>query len=224
VDHALHTIPALVRRSLEAHLHAHHGAFASPRAVSNLLSNAITTFDDTLTNDFKSLFSPGDIAALRRMDDGQIRRLFQSSQNRLIATRCLHGSTALLSLTDPSRQHLWICNLGDSQAGESFSCIRPCLPSIHSPFSRSVLLCIVYLTIQVLASRSHTGGNDNKYGSWKPIYTSTLHDGDNTSELRRLRDEHHNERDVCKDNRVIGFLGPTRCASLSLSAKLFVEY
>jgi pyruvate dehydrogenase phosphatase len=115
VDYAVHSIPGRVRRALEAYLRVHRGAF-TPDAISKILSDAVISFDDTLKTEFLSLF-PGGAAGLQRMGDSQIRRVLQNREASLIAVRCLHGSTALLSLTDPSREHLWICNLGDCQAG-----------------------------------------------------------------------------------------------------------
>ncbi|KAI0319187.1 protein serine/threonine phosphatase 2C [Amylostereum chailletii] len=173
VEHALRSIPPSIRRALDAHLHAHRGTF-SPDAVSAILSDAITRFDSSLVDDFVSLF-PGGAAGLQRMSDEHIRQLFLDrsvgAQNSASAVRCLHGTTALLSLTDPSREHLWIANVGDCQA--------------------------------VLGSR-------DAHGQWTTRFMTALHDGDNPSELSRIQAEHPGERDCCRDNRVIGFLGPTR--------------
>ena len=56
----------------------------------------------------------------------------------------------------------------------------------------------------MLATRHHRS-------RWTPTYVSTLHDGDNQAEIQRIQREHPGEREACKDNRVIAFLGPTRC-------------
>ncbi|KAI0030775.1 protein serine/threonine phosphatase 2C [Vararia minispora EC-137] len=170
VDHAVASIPNMVRRSLQDYLHACRGA-VSPDTISKILSDAITTFDSALLAEFVALF-PGGVAGLQRMSDSQIRWVLQNRPNASQASiRCLHGSTALLSLTDPTREHIWICNLGDCQA--------------------------------VLATRGATG-------RWQPAWLSTLHDGENASELARIAREHPGERDALEHNRVIGFLGPTR--------------
>ncbi|KAI0066226.1 protein serine/threonine phosphatase 2C [Artomyces pyxidatus] len=174
VDHAVHTLPAMVKRSLDAYLRTHNAAFA-PDAISKILSDAVVAFDRSLTTDLLNLF-PGGPAALHRMSDAQIRQILDDrraggGRNAAAAVRCLQGSTAILTLRDPAGAHLWIANLGDSQA--------------------------------VLCSRTASG-------QWAATFATALHDGDNPSELHRLRSEHPGERDCAEDNRVIGFLGPTR--------------
>jgi pyruvate dehydrogenase phosphatase len=87
-----------------------------------MLSDCIARFDHSITTDFTRIF-PGGPAALQGMSSTQIRHLFQDrmsgpgSQDLTAVTRCLQGSTAIVTLTDPSKHNLWIANLGDSQAG-----------------------------------------------------------------------------------------------------------
>ena len=40
-----------------------------------------------------------------------------SQQDLTAVTRCLQGSTVIVTLTDPSKHNLWTANLGDSQTG-----------------------------------------------------------------------------------------------------------
>ncbi|KAI0268612.1 protein serine/threonine phosphatase 2C [Gloeopeniophorella convolvens] len=174
VEHTSRTLPGIIRRSLESLLHSSKGS-VFPDAVSKILSDCIVAFDHSITADFMRMF-PGGAAGLQKMSSTQIRQLFQdrtsASQNLTAATRCLQGSTALLTLTDPAKHNLWIANLGDCQA--------------------------------VLGSRTRPG-------EWSATFATTLHDGDNPSEIHRIRNQHPGERDCTEDNRVIGFLGPTRC-------------
>ncbi|KAI0042916.1 protein serine/threonine phosphatase 2C [Auriscalpium vulgare] len=118
VDHAVHTLPTMVKGSLESYLRFHRASF-SPEAISKILSDAIVAFDRSMTTNFLDLF-PGGPAAVQRMSDRQIRGVFEDrvagGRNAALAVRCLQGSTALLTLTDPMRSHLWVANLGDSQA------------------------------------------------------------------------------------------------------------
>ncbi|KZV66890.1 protein serine/threonine phosphatase 2C [Peniophora sp. CONT] len=169
VDHAVRFLPVMVRRSLESYLRARRGSF-TPNDISNILADAIVQCDHAITNSFVALF-PGGPSAMRNMSDEQLQRVLRNPANRITSMRCLHGSTALLSLSDPGGEHVWIANLGDCQA--------------------------------VLATRHHRG-------RWTASYVSDLHDGDNRAEIQRIQREHPGEREVCKDQRVIGYLGPTR--------------
>ncbi|KAA1472773.1 protein serine/threonine phosphatase 2C [Dentipellis sp. KUC8613] len=174
VDHAAQAMPAMVKHALDSYLRSSSRAAYAPERISSILSDAIVRFDNSITEAFINLF-PGGPSTLQRMTDGQIRQIVDDrasgGRNYMTAVRCLQGTTALLTLTDPSKSNLWIANLGDSQA--------------------------------VLAGR-------NPSGQWGVNFATTLHDGDNHYELHRLRHEHPGERDCARDNRVIGFLGPTR--------------
>lgn len=178
VDHAFRTLPSMIKQALDSLLRnfrGHGGGFSA--AISGMLSDCITRFDHSITNDFTRIF-PGGPAALQAMSSTQIRHLFQDrmsgpgSQDLTAVTRCLQGSTVIVTLTDPSKHNLWIANLGDSQA--------------------------------VLASRStHAGG-------WSATFVTAPHDGNNRSEVLRIRNQHPGEPECLQDNRIVGFLGPTR--------------
>jgi hypothetical protein len=111
--------------------HGHHGGGGGSfsAAISGILSDCITRFDHSITTDFTRIF-PGGPAALQGMSSAQIRHLFQdrmsasgggppggSQQDLTAVTRCLQGSTVIVTLTDPSKHNLWTANLGDSQTG-----------------------------------------------------------------------------------------------------------
>jgi len=175
VEHALRTLPSMIKQALETLLRSFRGHGFSA-AISGILSDCITRFDQSITTDFTRIF-PGGPAALQGMSSTQIRHLFQDrmsgpgSQDLSAVTRCLQGSTAIVTLTDPSKQSLWIANLGDSQAA--------------------------------LASRTHAG-------NWSTTFVTAPHDGNNRSEVLRVRNQHPGEPECLKDNRIVGFLGPTR--------------
>lgn len=67
-----------------------------------------------------------------------------NSQNIL---RCMQGSTALVTLVDPSSSQLWVANLGDCRAGKSF--VRCSQASISDFFS-----CLIR---QSLSRRTRVG-------------------------------------------------------------------
>ena len=91
----------MIKQALESLLRSFRG-HGFPAAVSGLLSDCIA-------------------ASLQSMSSAQIRHLFQDRasgpRNLTAVTRCLQGSTVILTLTDPSRHNLWVANLGDCQAG-----------------------------------------------------------------------------------------------------------
>ena len=121
VDHAFRTLPSMIKQALESLLRSFRGHGLSA-GISGMLSDCIARFDHSITTDFTRIF-PGGPAALQGMSSTQIRHLFQDrmsgpgSQDLTAVTRCLQGSTAIVTLTDPSKHNLWIANLGDSQAG-----------------------------------------------------------------------------------------------------------
>jgi pyruvate dehydrogenase phosphatase len=201
VEYAAQSLPALIKQALESLLVSSRGHVV-PAAVSSVLSDCIIRFDHTITADFTRMF-PGGPAGLQSMSTSQIRYLFQdrtsAAQNLAAATRCLQGSTALLTLTDPSKQNLWIANLGDCQAGMS------ALPQVVSSLAQqSGVLISHHHRCPVLGSRTRAG-------DWAATFATTLHNGDNPSELLRIRNQHPGERECLVDNRIVGFLSPTRC-------------
>jgi len=173
VDHASRTLPSMIRQALNSLLRSFRGQ-GFPAAVSGVLSDCITRFDQSITTDFTRMF-PGGPASLQSMSGTQIRHLLQDRtswpQSMAMVTRCLQGSTVILTLTDPSKHNLWIANLGDGQA--------------------------------VLGSRTHAG-------EWSAAFTTVPHDGENPSEVLRIRNQHPGELECLVNNRIVGFLGPTR--------------
>jgi pyruvate dehydrogenase phosphatase len=225
VEHAFRTLPSMIKQALGESLlrsspppfRGHHagggssGSF-SAAAISGILSDCITRFDHSITNDFTRIF-PGGPAALQGMSSTQIRHLFQdrmmsgggppgSQQDLTAVTRCLQGSTVIVTLTDPSKHNLWIANLGDSQAGQLC-----CWSSIRLSLSHVFSKRFFFLLLLVLASRTQAGG-------WSSTFVTTPHDGNNRSEVLRIRNQHPGEPECLEDNRVVGFLGPTRCEQI----------
>lgn len=121
VDHAAHAIPAMVKNSLETYLTSSSRGSFTPSHIAKILSDAVVQFDQSVTSNFLNLF-PGGPSSLQRMSDEQIRRIVDDrasgGRNYTTAVKCLQGTTALITLTDPGKNHLWILNLGDCQASE----------------------------------------------------------------------------------------------------------
>lgn len=113
-------LPIKIRAALSAVL-----AKGSPSSavISRLLHDAIIEMDNCITHNFTRLF-PRKREELAQLSDEQIFSIMNhpsaGSRSRNIL-RCLQGSTALLTLVDPSGSHLWVTNLGDCRAGKLFS-------------------------------------------------------------------------------------------------------
>lgn len=45
---------------------------------------------------------------------------------------------------------------------------------------------------------------------WRSIQLNCIHDASNANEVQRIKEEHPDETDSFRNNRVIGFLEPTR--------------
>lgn len=61
----------------------------------------------------------------------------------------------------------------------------------------------------VLGSRTHTG-------DWSAAFVTVPHNGDNPSEVLRIRNQHPGELECMQGNRIVGFLDPTRCEQFML--------
>jgi pyruvate dehydrogenase phosphatase len=88
----------------------------SPSAIGNALEQAISDFDKSIGDALLELFP--DKLALMDMPDEDVKNII-NDDGRNVATvlRCMRGSTALVSITDPSKSNLWVASLGDSAAG-----------------------------------------------------------------------------------------------------------
>ena len=91
--------------------------------MCDLLSNAITAFDDAIAGDVLELF-PGGLESLPGRTDEEIQEVVNNfgdgrdnSSNYQKARLCLYGTTALVALVDPAHENLWVANLGDCEAG-----------------------------------------------------------------------------------------------------------
>lgn len=95
---------------------------ASSSTISRLLSEAIVDVDHAITREFQRLF-PGGRESFARLSDQQIASAMKSKGGAVSrsALRCMQGSTALITLVDPSGTNLWVANLGDCRAGKCFA-------------------------------------------------------------------------------------------------------
>ena len=132
VQHTAHHLPIIVSEFLHKVVTGPSAPPPAPDVVSDILARAITSFDDAIAGDVLALF-PGGLAGLPAHSSAEIRTVlndyYDGGQNYQKARLCMYGTTALVALVDPAHEHLWVANLGDSDAGESSCPPAPPAPS-----------------------------------------------------------------------------------------------
>ncbi|KAJ7684432.1 phosphatase 2C-like domain-containing protein [Mycena polygramma] len=115
VAHVAHHLPIIVEEFLQKFLPTQK---ITPAFISSLFSRSIVAFDDAIAGDILKLF--GGVDRLDRYSDQEIRELIndqdKGGDNYQKARLCMYGTTALVALTDPEHENLWVANLGDCQA------------------------------------------------------------------------------------------------------------
>ncbi|KAF5386184.1 hypothetical protein D9615_002443 [Tricholomella constricta] len=108
VEHVVETLPGMVQSALTALLSKDNELIAE--AVSQMLKDTITSLDDDLTMDVLKLFP--DVDAISNLSDDNIRAIINDQEsggtNSKVVTRCMRGTTVLISLVDPQRCNLWM--------------------------------------------------------------------------------------------------------------------
>ncbi|TBU29547.1 protein serine/threonine phosphatase 2C [Dichomitus squalens] len=174
VDYVSTAFGPHLRGLLDASLRSRPSPSALSALVSNLLRQTLEYVDQTMTSDFLALF-PRELDAVSRLNPTHVRNLVNdkttASSSYHKTARAFGGSTALVTLVDPTRSHLWVANVGD---------------------------CVA-----VLAEKDRSG-------KWRGSIVNSIHNGSNPGELARIRAEHPGEPDCVWNNRVLGFLAPTR--------------
>lgn len=109
------------------------------RKVCEILSSALSEFDEHIRNDILDLFPNGQ-NFLANLSDQDIKQTINDQatggMNHAKAMRSICGTTALICLVDARRENLWIANLGDCQASEPLQLNkRVCTGPPHPTFS-----------------------------------------------------------------------------------------
>ncbi|KAJ7885369.1 phosphatase 2C-like domain-containing protein [Mycena leptocephala] len=122
VAHVAHHLPIIVEQFLQEFLYEKEPTHQiTPQFISGLFSRSITAFDDAIAGDILKLFGGSD--RLERYSDQEIREIINDQEkggdNYKKARLCMYGTTALVALTDPEHENLWVANLGDCQAMEA---------------------------------------------------------------------------------------------------------
>ena len=76
------------------------------------MKSSIEAFDKCIIDDLMSILPP----VIEEIEDEEAEKIANDEKNTQIILRCMRGSTALIVLVDPSRENLWVANLGDCQA------------------------------------------------------------------------------------------------------------
>ncbi|KAJ3836276.1 phosphatase 2C-like domain-containing protein [Lentinula raphanica] len=181
VDHVSKHLPIIVGEFLQHAFDNDRSRLNDPAFISDCFSRSIMAFDEAIAGDVLDLF--GGIEGLSNYTDRQIRDIINHPKNYLKARLNMYGSTALVALVDDTHENLWIANLGDCQATSTTS------------FVPDVSLVLV----------SPKGTDD-----WDIQVLTNAHNGDNESEVERVRREHANEPECVIDKRVLGALHPFR--------------
>ncbi|KAJ7253336.1 phosphatase 2C-like domain-containing protein [Mycena haematopus] len=118
VAHVAHHLPIIVEEFLQKNIPQNSTEKLTPGFISDLFSRSIVAFDDAIAGDILKLFGGPD--RLDRYSDQEIRDVINDQEkggdNYRKARLCMYGTTALVALTDPEHENLWVANLGDCQA------------------------------------------------------------------------------------------------------------
>ncbi|KAI0048300.1 protein serine/threonine phosphatase 2C [Auriscalpium vulgare] len=114
VDHTVQNLPSRVKEALAASVGSGDSDI-DVRVVSDCIKRAITAFDESVVADLLAIF-PGGEEEFSKLSDGQISEVINSAEHSVKVLRCMRGTTALVTLVDPSNNNLWVASLGDCQA------------------------------------------------------------------------------------------------------------
>ncbi|KAF8267583.1 phosphatase 2C-like domain-containing protein [Lactarius quietus] len=122
VAHTAYHLPIIVKEFLQKVITGPAAPAPGADLVRELLSDAITSFDNAIAGDVLELF-PGGIESLPGRTDEEIQEVLNdfgdgrgTGANYQKARLCLYGTTALVALVDPTHENLWVANLGDCEA------------------------------------------------------------------------------------------------------------
>ncbi|CDO76720.1 hypothetical protein BN946_scf184796.g14 [Trametes cinnabarina] len=175
VEHVSAALGPYVKTSLAAALRSRPSPSALPTLVTGILEQSLAHIDSALVSDFLTIFPSAEPEALRRHDPSRMKQLINDISSEKAGyfrtARAFGGTTALVTLVDPTKSHLWVANVGD---------------------------CIAVM------------GQKDAAGNWRGTVINSIHNGSNPGELERIRSEHPEEADCTWNDRVLGFLAPTR--------------
>jgi pyruvate dehydrogenase phosphatase len=114
-DYAAYVLPGLIQQRIGSILD--RDSTPSPSLISDALSQSIADLDKSIGNALLRIFP--DKLSLMDMHDDEVKSIINDDGPASgVVLRCMRGSTALISLTDPSNSNLWVASLGDSAASK----------------------------------------------------------------------------------------------------------
>jgi len=114
-DYAAYVLPGLIQQRIGSILAG--DSDPSPSLISEALSQAIVDLDESIGNALLRIFP--DKLSLMDMHDDDVKGIINDNgPTSGVVLRCMRGSTALVSITDPSSSNLWVASLGDSGASK----------------------------------------------------------------------------------------------------------
>lgn len=120
VDHVRQTLPLAIKLALQRSLETH--STLSSENVREILSECLTSLDNSIRSDFLDLF-PGSENDIDRIAPSLVYDVCAGETDevgRRLVLRCTQGAAVILALTDPEKKNQWVANLGDCQAGIKF--------------------------------------------------------------------------------------------------------
>ncbi|CAE6471788.1 unnamed protein product [Rhizoctonia solani] len=110
-EYAINNFPAYIQQAMSL------GA-GTKEDVSSRLANAFASFDNSIIQPVRDLFPDPD--ALASMPDDQLEATINDHASGGVNYKkiilAMRGTTAVISLVDPSRKNLWVAGVGDSRA------------------------------------------------------------------------------------------------------------
>ena len=120
VDYVSTAFGPHLRGLLNASLRSRPPPSGLPALISSLLRQALHNIDQTITSDFLALF-PRELDAVSKLNPMHVKNLLndktRESSGYHKTARAFGGTTALVTLVDPTRSKLWVANVGDCVAG-----------------------------------------------------------------------------------------------------------
>jgi pyruvate dehydrogenase phosphatase len=198
VEHVALHMPIIVQELLESMPCAVNGPKLDVEAISKGLKRRITEFDEAITKDVLDLW-PGGLDGLSKLTNEHISSVINDGGKNLKKTKlCMYGTTALVALIDPTRENLWVANVGDCQGGAHW-----CFDEVRS--------CVLIMASVLITTKPS--------GEATAEVLTRLHNGMNKSEILRVLREHPGEPGCVSNERVLGVIAPFRCTFSLLVSK-----
>ncbi|TRM69658.1 phosphatase 2C-like domain-containing protein [Schizophyllum amplum] len=204
VDYVVQNFPRILRRNLVAALETvSRPSASSDDGISRVLRDSVVYLDDQIWYDLVDAL-PNDWESAP--PDTLVRHFSGDKRAYDCAARCLGGCTAVFALTEPTRRRAWVVNLG----GKFFACAAR---KVGAYLSRCVCDYARHFTPikrAMSAPDSHAAVVRRSGSAVAGVHVNNLHNARSADEVALIRSLHPAEPSVFADDRVLGYLEPTR--------------